>query len=122
MILNKESIPNSLKRVEVEVEEWGGSVYVQELTLKGREEFFNYITDEKNKASSSSSQAKLLSLSIVDEAGKTMFTTEELMEKSGTSLSLLYLVAQKISSLDVDSLKEATKKLKNLMSHTSSVN
>jgi hypothetical protein len=114
-MLTKEQILNAkdLTPQKVKVPEWDGFVYVRGLTGKERDNLELSVTEirgNKQTVNLQNLRAKLCSLCIVDESGKSLFTSEDinaLTEKSGIALNRIFMVAQKLSGLtpeDVDKL------------------
>ncbi len=113
MLLTKESIlaKKDLAEEIVEVKEWGGKVKIRALNGKERDEFESYLVQNpgKNyKINMKGARAKLLSLALVGEDGKSLFASDELAGKSGAVLNKLFEVAQRLSGLaDADIEKSA---------------
>ena len=99
----------------VAVPEWGGDVLVRGLTGKERDDFEGGLLQGKGKARTMSLaqfRAKLVALSVVDEAGKRMFSTgdvEWLGSKSAAALSRVAEVAARLSGLSDEDVEEMTK-------------
>lgn len=117
--LSRESILNvvDVKTEEVEVSEWGGFVLVKGLTGSERNEFENSLVSRRGKdvqVNMKNATAKLVSLSIVDEDGKRLFSdadVEALGAKSGAALSRVYSVASRLAGLSDEDMKELTENL-----------
>lgn len=114
-LLSKEQIlsADDLPSEDVEVKEWGGSVRVRALTGFERDRFELSVTqDARGKRNLDNVRARLVSLSLVDEEGKRMFTEAEvkaLGAKSAKALDRLFDVARRLSGLgddDVENLAE----------------
>jgi hypothetical protein len=96
----------------VDVEQWGGSVYVRNLSGKGRDAFEGSrvrIRDgNKVEMIHDNTRAKLLSMTLCDESGNLLFSQEDieaLGEKDAAVLDMLFDVAQRLSGMrpvDVD--------------------
>lgn len=113
MALNKEQIlaVNDLTREEVNVPEWGGTVFVKAMTGKERDTFELSIVDkkEKGKVNLENIRAKLCAMTICDEEGNRLFSDKEvfaLSKKSATALSRVFVVAQKLNGLNDESIEE----------------
>jgi hypothetical protein len=102
-ILAADDLPSE----DVDVPEWGGTVRVQGLSGKARDEYLtsllvirgNQIVGRDTRNSS----AKLVSQSIVGEDGKPLFTPHDidlLGEKSAEALGRLHAVAARLSGLE----------------------
>lgn len=104
---------NDITIEQVEVPEWGGSLYVKSLTGAERDWLEMSIFQEKKtdtNANMKNFRAKLASLSICDEKGERLFTDKDidvLAGKSAIALQRIFNIAQKLSGLspeDADSL------------------
>jgi hypothetical protein len=110
-ILAAEDLP----RETVRVPEWGGEVLVRGLTGAQRDEFEASVVVGKGsnrEVNIKNLRAKLVSLSVVDEAGALLFTDKDidaLGKKSAVALQRVFEVAQRVSGLtsaDVDELSK----------------
>ena len=103
----------------VEVPEWGGSVIVRGLSGTGRDTFEASLVlqrGKKQEANLANFRAKLLAHSLVDEAGRLLFTAADvpmLGRKSAIALERVYEVAQRLSRLSPDDVDELTAELGN---------
>lgn len=94
-----------LQREVVDVPEWGGSVIVRELTGAERDawEMSLTVTDDEAKDSKLLNlRARLVALSIIDEAGNRIFLAADadaLGRRSARALDRLYQVAKRLSRL-----------------------
>lgn len=98
----------------VEVPEWGGTVRVRGLTGAERDELEAEIVranrDGSTRVDTRNLRARLVALSVVDEAGERLFTCEDieaLGQKSAAALDRVFSVAQRLSGLgdeDVEAL------------------
>jgi hypothetical protein len=100
MLLSKESILSvqDLPKELVDVEQWGGSVWVRGMTAGERDMFEDKIRTEGMK----NLRALMASMTIIDEDGKRMFTDKEvkgLAGKSAEALDKVVEVASKLSGL-----------------------
>lgn len=100
MLLSKESILSvqDLPKELVEVEKWGGSVWVRGMTAGERDMFEDKIRTDGMK----NLRALMASMTIIDEDGARMFTDKEvkvLAGKSAEALDLIVEVASKLSGL-----------------------
>lgn len=111
MSLTRDSIlaADDLKREEVAVPEWGGSVFVRVMTGTERERFEGAYDGLKSKHQVRSLVAVL---TVCDEAGKPLFTeadVEAVGAKSGAALDRVFEVATrlaKVTKADVDALEK----------------
>jgi hypothetical protein len=122
-MLDRQSILNAidLKPVEVEVPEWGGSVLIRGLNGKERDKFEqSMLKDLSTKEMNLENiRSRLVSLCMVDENGNHLMDEEELSTKSAVVLNRLFEVAQKLSGMQPEAVKEATKNLKNALKENS---
>ena len=99
------------------VPEWGGSVKIKAMTGKERDawETALFQIDGKDvKMNKENLRAKLVALTVVDEAGQRLFTeadVEALGSKSASALDRIYQASQKLSGLAPDDIKEMEKNL-----------
>jgi hypothetical protein len=100
----------------VYVPEWGGTVYVRNLNGKGRDAFegSRIRIKENNKVEMihDNTRARLLALTVCDEKGTLLFTTEDieaLGEKNAATLDRLFDVAQRLAGLRAQDVEEKVK-------------
>jgi len=97
---------------EVEVPEWGGSVYVRGLTAEQRDQYEQSLIVRKGKKSDINlvnARARLVALTVVDENGDSLFTladAEALGQKSAAALQRVFEVAQRLSGLTEEDVEE----------------
>ena len=102
----------------VSVPEWGGDVYVKGMTGAERDKFESSIVAQHGKEQSvnmANIRAKLASLTICDENGKRLFTemdVQALSQKSAAALQRVFEVAQRLSGIGDDDVKELTEGIK----------
>lgn len=114
MVLNKSDIlqASDIKTELVPVPEWGGDVYVKGMTGAERDKFEASIVTMKGTnqtVNMANVRAKLASMTICDETGKRLFSdleTSELAKKSASALQRVFKVAQKLSGIGEDDVKE----------------
>lgn len=131
MALSRDQILNSkdISTREVNTPEWGGSVLVRALTLKEVKEWrrsfqvrtvttdkktgktsIDYVVDPEKAAMAG---ASLLMISVIDESGNRVFTSEsdieKLAERAFAPVSRVCAVIQEISGLNDDANEEAEK-------------
>ena len=110
-ILDAKDLPTQT----VEVPEWNGSVIVRTLTGEERDNLEATTLVQKGKKMSvnlSNFRARLVSLSVVDQQGKAIFTesdVELLGKKSAIALDRVAKVAQELSGLKEDDVEKLTK-------------
>jgi hypothetical protein len=100
----------------VPVPGWGGEVLVRGLSGRGRDEYFASMTTVRNGkpvVDTANATARLVAGCIVrEEDGLPMFTEaeiNELGEKSGASLDVVFTVAQRLSGLSEEDMAELGK-------------
>lgn len=114
-ILNRDQIlqAQDIKTQTVPVPEWGGDVIVKGLTGTERDAYEASCVDTqdgKNVPKLQNIRAKLVSLTLVDEQGKRLFTSadlEALGRKSGDVLDRLFDVARELSGLTKQAMEKA---------------
>jgi len=102
---------SDLEYKEVTVEGWNnGTVRLRSLTLQEREEYDAWLfTVTKNDATTS--RARLLSMAIVDDDGKPIFTEQDiqaLAKKNSKICVRLSYIVQKMSGMTPGSIRELT--------------
>lgn len=119
MSLNRDDIlkVKDIEIEEVEVPEWGGSVFVKGMTGTERDAFESSIVQQRGKSASVNMiniRAKLASLTICDEEGERLFTdkdVKELGKKSAAALQRVFDVAQKLSGISSDDIDELAEEM-----------
>lgn len=119
MILTRETIlkADDLKKELVNVPEWGGDVYVRGMTGADRDKFEASIVQTRGKDQTlnmTNIRAKLASMTICDKQGNRIFTeadVKDLSNKSAHALQRIFVVAQKLSGIGDDDVKELAKGL-----------
>lgn len=115
--LSKESILNAgnAVREKVEVPEWGGCVYIGEVSAKDWMESQDAALKDKEDGRQFSTApwiGRILAKSIVDENGNRIFSDEdasELMKKPLTIINRLYRIADKVNDFTGRGVKDAEK-------------
>jgi hypothetical protein len=114
-MLNANDILGSVdvKKEAVEVPEWGGTVYVTEMTGTGRDAYERLIFDEgSGKLNLENVRAKLLVCSLIDEDGNHLFKPEDhikLGKKSSKVLDKLFGIARDLNKITADAIDEEKK-------------
>ena len=116
-LLSKTAIltANDLQTEDVEVPEWGGAVRVRSFTGRERDAFESSMVrgDGKDrKVDLTNMRARLVGLTVIDEAGQRLFTDDEvdlLGAKSGAALDRVFAVAQKLNGLSGADVEELSK-------------
>ena len=115
--LNKEDIlkAEDLATQSVNVKEWGGAVIIRTMTGAERDFFENSLFSDKGAdkaANIKNLRARLLSLCLVDDTGKRLFSDKEielLGAKSAKVLDRLYTIAAKLNAIGAKDEEELTK-------------
>ena len=114
-----------MKLEAIEVPEWGGTVYVRNMTGKARDAFersrFKMVGD-KFEVIHANTRASLLAVSICNAQGQLLFTPEDieaLGEKNGAILDRLFDVAQRLSGLRKEDVEARIKNLNSAPSDSS---
>ena len=118
-VLNRDEIltVNDIAIEEIEVPEWGGSVYVKGMTGTERDAFEASIVQQRGKNASvnmANIRAKLASQTICNETGERLFTDADIKalgKKSATALQRVFDVAQRLSGISGDDVEELAKEL-----------
>jgi hypothetical protein len=115
-ILSKEQIlaAQDLETETVDVPQWGGSVLVRSMTARERGQLMANIVDQQGgarKVKYAELQVRTCAASIVDAQGARMFDEADiakLSRKSSGALQLVFDVAQRLSGMTDDQVKELT--------------
>ena len=117
-VLTKEAIlsMDDLPIEEVKVPEWNGTVRMRSLSGKERDEFESAVQfrSKGNRVDIKELKVTLLSLTIVDEENKLIFTKEDLTTlnaKSAKAIDQLFAVATKMNGIGEEAVKELGKNL-----------
>jgi len=95
----------------VKVPEWNGEVMVYGLTLAEKDKWGDSIVID-GKATMEGATARLCALCIRDEKGKPIFTNKDitsLQAKSAKALDRVFLVAQRLSGIGQEEIKDTVK-------------
>ena len=114
MLLTKEQIlkAQDLKTIDVDVPEWGGTVRLSQVMGYARDRWESECIDSKGKPIKENMRARLLAMSIVDEKGDLMFTTddiEELGKKSANILDKLFFASRNLNAVSDEDVEELAK-------------
>jgi len=117
MALSKDQIlnANDLKIEEVQVPEWGGSVFVRGMTGSERDKYEASVTKLRGKEAQvdmRNMRAKLLVYTVCDESGTPLFSEadiEALGKKSANALQRLWEVAVRLSGISGQEAEEIEK-------------
>jgi len=114
MILNRKEVllANDIVKELVHIPEWGGDVYVRGMSGEARDKFemlILQINGKSKKANTENFRAKLASMTVCDENGDLLFTEDdvkELAKKSAAALQRIFIVAQRLSRIGNEDVKE----------------
>jgi hypothetical protein len=111
MALTRDAIlaAQDLKRIEVSVPEWGGTVLVRAMTGAERDAWEQSLT-VGGKLDVSNVRARLVASCAVDESGALLFSPADavaLGSKSGAALERVAKVAQRLNGLTEEALEDA---------------
>ena len=106
---------DDLKCETLEVPEWGGEVIVRSLTGTERDAFEDSVVKQRGNSRElnlRNARARLVSLSLIDEAGNKLFTDKDvdlLGRKSAAALDRVFAAAQRLSGLTEQDIDELAK-------------
>jgi hypothetical protein len=123
-MLTKEQIlsADDLATELVEVPEWGGSVTVRAMTGTQRAEFENALVADKKAGRTNLFYSRVAAFSIVDEAGKCMFTEGDMAalgKKSAKALDRVFRAGCRLSGIGEAEIREMEKNSKKTASDAS---
>jgi len=115
MVMDRDSILGSddLKTEVIDVPEWNGKVRVRSLTGSERDAYESSITRRHGtdvELNLVNARAKLVVLTVVDDDGVRIFGDDDVMElgkKNATAVNRVFEVAQRLSGLTEEDVKEA---------------
>lgn len=113
--LNREAIlsANDAPTADVAVPEWGGTVRVRTMSARERDAFeWASIAADKEGVTLSNVRARFAVACCIDEAGKPVFTDEDIAmlgDKSGAALDRIYQAIAKLNALGAGDIEEAAK-------------
>ena len=113
-ILTKDQIlsAHDLKKIKIEVPEWGGAVYIKTITARERDQFEDTIYRSKKKIDISNVRAHLASLVLVDEKGANLFSADDinhLGRKSATAMDRVFSAGCKLNGMTPKDIEELEK-------------
>ena len=111
-ILTKEAIlaADDLPRELVSVPEWGGDVFVRTMTGTDRDAFEASLIGKEGRMENV--RARLVSLTLCNEAGERMFDDAEIAalgKKSARALDRVFSVAQRLNGIGTEQVEAAKK-------------
>lgn len=115
MHLSREQILNAknLENIEVEIKEWGGTVFVRAMTATQRDEYELSMLDEDGNAKMEDLRAGLVAVTCCDAENNLLFDAADvkaLSEKSAAGVNKAFSAAQKINGMTKEDMEELTKK------------
>jgi len=102
---------------QIEIPQWGGSVYVRSMTAKERDDFEGSCLTGKGKhreVNMANMRAKLVALSTVDASGNRIFDESDiaaLSKKNAGALDLIFATAQRLSGIGDQDVEALTKNI-----------
>lgn len=106
---------NDVMITEIDVPEWGGSVYIKPLSVEQRDAFTDLVMNAEGKIDSKGFQVKMLLFALVNEQGNRIFTNEDeefLNKKSTKVIDFLFKKVQQLSGMGDNAITEAKDSLK----------
>lgn len=103
---------HDLRKIKLEVPEWGGSVYIKTLTARERDQFEDTIYRSKKKIDISNVRAHLASLVLIDAKGANLFTAADIKhlgKKSATAMDKVFSAACKLNGMTPKDIEELEK-------------
>jgi hypothetical protein len=106
-----------IKIEEVPVPQWGGKIFVKGMTGAERDKFESSIMEYRGnsqRANLVNVRARMASLTICDENGSRLFSETDVLalgEKSAGVLQQIFEVAQRLSGMTKEDVKDLTKEL-----------
>ena len=100
---------------EIEVPEWGGTVYIRNMTGGERDAYEMSLIKMQGRnmqADLANARAKLCAICICDQDGNRLFTDDEVQElskKSASALDRVYEQAEKLNGLKSDEIEGLVK-------------
>lgn len=97
----------------VNVDDLGGDVVISVLTAREKEDFESWVTTNKANTSGANIRARLVCLSVVDEAGNRMFDERDLDALGNIDSHVIEHLFNEILELNAFTKKDAEALLKN---------
>jgi len=118
-VLNRDDIltVKDISIEEIDVPEWGGSVYVKGMNGTERDTFEASIVQQRGKNASvnmANIRAKLAAQTICNENGERLFTDADIKalgKKSAAALQRVFDIAQKLSGISGDDVDELAQEM-----------
>ena len=117
VILTREAILNAQDAEihELEIPEWGGSVYVRGMTGRERDRFEDSLYKQRGKdlkLNMLNARAKLVALCTVDKDGNRLFSDDDVLalgNKNAKALERIFAFAQDLSGITEEDMEDLTK-------------
>jgi hypothetical protein len=103
MSLNKEQIlanASKFRREQVEVPEWGGTVWVREMAAEERDQWEGWMVSKTGMDKFKNLRALIVSLAVCDEAGNRLFSDAEISQVGKLPVSGIDRVFEAASKLN----------------------
>lgn len=102
--LTKEEIlkTDDIRREEIYIEEWGGSIFIQEMTGTAKDNFELESMSRKGQPMKDNFRTRFLVKCIVDKEGSPLFTEKDISslgKKSGTVIDRIFQRAGELNGL-----------------------
>lgn len=108
------SKPPEFARERVEVPQWGGHVYVKQITARAIETWQDWLVEqEKSDGLKHSFRVKLIMLCVCDEEGRLIFTDAAdlavLTDRENSVVELLWQACRSVNRMDKEATEKAAK-------------
>lgn len=105
--------PPEFKRERIEVPQWGGFVYIKQVSAKDFEGWQEWAMKQENAKNPLSARVKFITDCVCDENGKDLFTepvdVNVLTEHPNDVIDLLWNECRRVNGLDAKSREDAEK-------------
>lgn len=110
-MLNKDDILSKidLKKEKITVPEWGGDIFVSEMTADARDQWEQDIIQKDEKGNLRSARAKLLIATVCDEKGNLLFSPHDVVQVgklSAKTVQKIIAVAQRLNGLGDEDIQD----------------
>lgn len=103
---------HDLKREEVEVPEWGTTLWVRGMTSQERDEYESEIVQQRGRSTTynlKNLRARLLTRALVDEDGTRLFSDKDVVALGGKNAAVmdrLFAIARRMSGIGEKDVEE----------------